>query len=169
MEDPGIYELKGTDGNDQVGGLIIMKKKPSDHTFKKPLLPSILGLDKLADKKRNEEEPERSSSSKRSSKKEHDKRKYRAPQDETPTHTGGVDREAKERLERRLKRQRHDGYNSRRRDDDRDDRDRRRNRDRDRDYDRRSDRRDSHRQESIRFRDEPRTPQFKTKVSFGAK
>ena len=49
--DSSVYRLEGTDKN-QVGGLII-RKKSSDHTFKKPQV-SVLGLDKLAKRKRQE-------------------------------------------------------------------------------------------------------------------
>ncbi|KAH0561871.1 pre-mRNA-splicing factor ATP-dependent RNA helicase PRP16 [Cotesia glomerata] len=146
--DSDLYELKGTDESNEVGGLIIMKKKPSEHAFKKPTLPPV-----IPDTKK-------------------EKRKYRAPAEETPTHTGGVDRAAKERLEQRIKKQRHDGHSRDRehkRHRDRSSERDRRERDRDRHYDRRSERRDSHRsshrQDSIRFKDEPRTPQFRVKDS----
>lgn len=148
-ETEDVYRLEGS--QNETGGLII-RKKASDHTFKKPQT-SALGLDKLAQKIRNEKE-----------------KKYRAPQEETPTYTAGVNREARERLESRMKRQRLDAHEGDRyRDRDRN-RDRRRNDDRDRDKDHRrnyssrsSSSRDSSRQ-TPRFRDEPQTPKYRAKV-----
>lgn len=161
MEDASLYKLEGIDEKNQIGGLIL-RKKASDHTFKKPL-PSILGLDKLAEKRRRENSQEPSSSS-RSNSRHHDtkERRYRAHADETPTHTGGVDREAQRRLDIRLKKQRLEAQNSKRRDRHRDDEERRRNWDRDRENSRSRSvhGRDSSRR-TPRFKDEPRTPQFR--------
>ncbi|XP_043462305.1 pre-mRNA-splicing factor ATP-dependent RNA helicase PRP16 [Leptopilina heterotoma] len=150
MEDSSedVYRLEGS--QNETGGLII-RKKASDHTFKKPQT-SALGLDKLAEKIRSEKE-----------------KKYRAPQEETPTYTAGVNREARERLESRLKRQRlHAHDDDRYKDRDRN-RDRKRSDDRDyhhrrhRDYSSRSSSsRDSSRQ-TPRFRDEPQTPKYRAK------
>ncbi|KAK0086647.1 hypothetical protein PV325_002823 [Microctonus aethiopoides] len=160
-DDSDLYHLEGTDGS-EVGGLII-KKKPSDHTFKTPS-HSIFGLDKLAKKKRleNLQEPFASRSSS-SSKKDIKGRSYRAPADETPTHTGGVNRDAQKRLEDRLRRQRLDNYNSKNRDS-RGDYNERKNWERDRSRSRsRDDRRNSSRQTPLRFKDEPQTPKFRTR------
>lgn len=170
--DPGLYRLEGTDKN-EAGGLII-RKKPSDHTFKKPQV-SVLGLDKLAKKKRleNAQEIGGSRSESGSSKPDGKERKYRSYAEETPTYTGGVNTEAQKRLEARLKRQRLSAQENNHRRDYRDrDRDRDRSRDRDRDRDRGRSRnrdsvRDSSRQTPLRFKDEPQTPVFKTKVPVG--
>lgn len=155
-DDSSLYKLDGIDGN-EAGGLII-RKKTSDHTFKKP---SLLGLEKLAERKRREQsqEPTKPTSS-RSEKSEGKDRRYRSYEEETPTHTGGVNTEAQRRLESRLKRQRlnvddrgsRNSYRSRERD-----------RDRRRDRDRESRGRDSVRQTPLRFKDEPQTPKFRTK------
>lgn len=151
-----MYRLEGSDGT-ETGGLIITKKKPSDHTFKKPL-PSSLGLDKLAEQKRRENSQEPSKPSSRDT----TDRRYRKYSEETPTHTGGVDKSAKEKLDSRLKRQRLEKLEKERDRDRRRDRDRDRGRDRDRDsrYSDKSSRRDR----TPRFRDEPRTPRYKIRV-----
>lgn len=156
-EDSNLYRLEGSDN--KPGGLII-RKKASDHTFKKPQ-SSVLGLDKLAERKRRENSQEPTESRSKLDTKE---RKYRSYEEETPTHTGGVNFEAQKRLETRLKHQRlsakekHSRYHDR-------DRDRRKDRDRDRDRER-SRSRDGIRQTPLRFKDEPQTPKFRTKVSF---
>ena len=57
FDDESIHKISGTTGSEK-GGLIIMKKGPSDstskHEFKAPttLRPSLLGLDRLAALKR---------------------------------------------------------------------------------------------------------------------
>ena len=146
--------LEGTDGT-EMGGLTI-RKKASDHTFKKPMA-SNFGLDKLAEKKRRERSQEPSASPgnsrdrKDASGSRHDRR-YRAHEEETPTYTGGVNEEAQKKLERRMKRQRLDAQDRKRRD-----RERSRSREEWRDRSERSDRYDR----TPRFRDEPRTPQMR--------
>ena len=174
--DSSLYRLEGTEKN-QAAGLII-RKKPSDHTFKKPQV-SVLGLDKLAKRKRQEnlQEGNSSRSESSSSSSEVKERKYRSYAEETPTHTGGVNTEAQRRLEARLKHQRlsaqdkHYRHNykdkDRNRDRDQDrDRDKYRNRDKERERSRSRDSvRDSSRQTPLRFKDEPQTPVFKTKVN----
>uniref|UniRef100_A0A2C9JIP5 RNA helicase n=1 Tax=Biomphalaria glabrata TaxID=6526 RepID=A0A2C9JIP5_BIOGL len=126
--DDDIHRLEGTSGK-ETGGLIIMKKGPSKdgdtaHTFKRPDMPkvSLLGLDKLAASKREIDSeihmtPKRSKVSsykeddendvedddykKMSKKTNKDKeRYYRHPQEETPSHPGGVNSEAKHRLQK---------------------------------------------------------------------
>lgn len=156
-----LYRLEGTDKN-QTGGLVI-RKKPSDHTFKKPQV-SVLGLDKLAKRKRQENAQESKSfkSESGSPKSENKERKYRSYAEETPTHTGGVNYEAQKRLESRLKHQRLSAQDKNYRHGHKD-RDRDRNRDRER-----SRSRDSARQTPLRFKDEPQTPVFKTRVSIGS-
>lgn len=147
-----LYRLEGIDGN-QVGGLVI-RKKASDHTFKKP---SVWGLDKLAERKRREQSQEPTGS--RHKRIEDRDRKYRSYEEETPTHTGGVNSEAQRRLESRLKRQRLNA-------DDRNHRDSYRGHERDRDRRRDRDgesRRDSNVRHTPRFKDEPQTPKFRMK------
>lgn len=172
--DSSLYRLEGTEKN-QAGGLII-RKKPSDHTFKKPQV-SVLGLDKLAKRKRQENSQEGNSSRSELSlsNSEVKERKYRSYAEETPTHTGGVNTEAQQRLEARLKHQRlsaqdkHHRHNYKDKDRNRDrdqDRDKYRDRDRERERSRSRDSvRDSSRQTPLRFKDEPQTPVFKTKVN----
>ncbi|KAJ8681587.1 hypothetical protein QAD02_017379 [Eretmocerus hayati] len=102
-ENPGLYRLEGSMGN-EVGGLVITKKNTSEHEFKKPMA-SIFGLDKLALQKRREKSQEPSSSKDSPEIHRRKDKKYRSYAEETPTYTGGVDKNAKERLESRLKRQ----------------------------------------------------------------
>ncbi|KAK7593066.1 hypothetical protein V9T40_007818 [Parthenolecanium corni] len=123
--DENLYRLDGS--KEEVGGLII-KKKPApieNFEFKKP---SLFGLDKLAEQRRNE----RAKSEQKKSKvrsftdadedgedieaspslnvaKRKEERRYRAALDETPTHTGGLTREAREKLEERSKKDRERG------------------------------------------------------------
>jgi pre-mRNA-splicing factor ATP-dependent RNA helicase DHX38/PRP16 len=176
-ENSELYRLEGSDST-ETGGLIISKKKSSNHVFKKPQV-SIFGLDKLAEQKRREN-VEDSGKSKNSTDIHSAKdRRYRTYAEETPTYTGGVDKTAQEKLEARLRRQRLD-KNTRNRDRDRDrrkdrDRDRDRNRDRDRerygnsyrDRNRYGDSvrdRSSYRDWTPRFKDEPQTPKYRVKV-----
>ncbi|XP_034946203.1 pre-mRNA-splicing factor ATP-dependent RNA helicase PRP16 [Chelonus insularis] len=167
QENSGIYKLEAT--QDDVGGLII-RKKTSDHTFKKPL-PSALGLDKLAEKRRYENFNKPSSSSKSKSclsRKDGKERSYRAPVEETPTHTGGVNSYARRRFDDRLKRQRLDAYDLKRnsrKNNDKSSRSERRYWNRDSDSVRSRDKRDSSRQTPLKFKDEPQTPKFRTKDS----
>lgn len=177
-DDDGVHRLEGI--SDQKGGLIVKKKPP---TFKVPQT-SLLGLDKLAEKKRRErEDAERKRSF---SMDEEDgegdggsvknkQRKYRTPQEETPTYTGGISQEARERLIQRLATNRnkekgvyastkgdkrkdkeyYEDYNRRYRERDR----RERDKDRDRNHRNESSRRDK----TPRFKDEPRTPNISVK------
>lgn len=156
MEESDIHRLEGSSA-DEPGGLII-RKKPSEHQFKKPQGYSMYGLDKLAAEVKRKKEEE--------AKKERE-RNYRHREDETPTHTGGVNREAQKRMEERLKRQRLDEHRSKDRDRDRDrDRSERRDRSDRRDRDReRSRGRDSSYRHTPKFRDEPHTPRFRSRVS----
>lgn len=173
-EEDGVHRLEGI--SDQKGGLIVKKKPP---TFKVPQT-SLLGLDKLAEKKRRErEDAERKRSF---SMEEEDaegggsgikgkQRKYRTPQEETPTYTGGISQEARERLIQRLAANRnkekgvyastkgdkrndkeyYEDYNRRYRERDR------REREKIRYHRNESSRRDKD-DDTPRFRDEPRTP-----------
>lgn len=108
-DDKNLHRLEGSSG-DAPGGLIIKKKeKPSDFQFAKP---SLLGLDKLAAAKRkqkslisfqddvDEDESAESSSDSGGTK----ERKYRRHNEETPTYTGGISEQARERMLERLQR-----------------------------------------------------------------
>ncbi|CAH0389215.1 unnamed protein product [Bemisia tabaci] len=126
-----IYRLEGN--NEEKGGLIIKKKPDPNATFKfKVPQTSLLGLDRLADVKRKERESLIKDAEKKSKLKSYadsddegqdieaspsphsipkkdEKRHYRPALDETPTHTGGISQEAKERLENRLRKERERG------------------------------------------------------------
>lgn len=99
-----VHRLEGTSSN-VVGGLIIKKKEnPEEFQFVKP---SLLGLDKLAAAKRkqnrlisfqdDQEESDQASDSTGAK-----ERKYRKHNEETPTYTGGISEEARERMLERL-------------------------------------------------------------------
>lgn len=183
-EEDGVHRLEGTSGNEK-GGLIVTKKK--EPTFKVPK-PSLLGLDRLAAQKRKEKEdaarkmsfsmddegPSESPArpSQGSTSKSKDERKFRSAAEETPTYTGGVTKEAQERLrERERDRYKEKGVyattkdrykHEKRRDRARDDR---RSRDRYKERSSRSERHgdSSRRHETPRFRDEPKTPDYRVK------
>lgn len=102
--DENLHRLEGTSSN-VVGGLIIKKKEdPEEFQFAKP---SLLGLDKLAAAKRkqnrlisfqdDQEESDQASDSTGAK-----ERKYRKHNEETPTYTGGISEEARERMLERL-------------------------------------------------------------------
>ncbi|KAF9811226.1 hypothetical protein SFRURICE_002595, partial [Spodoptera frugiperda] len=196
-EDENLHRLAGSSG-DAPGGLIIKKKDPpAEFQFAKP---SLLGLDKLAAAKRkqnrlisfqddtNEDDGEDSKSEASSSK----ERKYRKHNEETPTYTGGISEQARERMLERLQKREKEAKEkgvhhstqeekkSRSKDDEDDryyryrydrrerDRDRRRDdrrddrRDRDRDKDRRRDGRDSERS----YRDSERRGESSRRSSY---
>lgn len=108
-EDENLHRLEGTSG-DAPGGLIIKKKEPpAEFQFAKP---SLLGLDKLAAAKRkqnrlisfqddsNEIDAVDDITDAGGSK----ERKYRKHNEETPTYTGGISEQARERMIERLQR-----------------------------------------------------------------
>ncbi|CAH2039989.1 unnamed protein product, partial [Iphiclides podalirius] len=105
--DENLHRLAGTSG-DAPGGLIIKKKdKPQEFQFAKP---SLLGLDKLAAAKRkqnrlisfqNEENEDDESGDSRDAASVK-QRKYRKHNEETPTYTGGLSEQARERMLERL-------------------------------------------------------------------
>ncbi len=139
--DPSTHRLAGSSSS-EAGGLILKSSKPkgsndsseerkpssSEHVFKKPSA-SLLGLDRLARRKREEREAEQANfpekkarlqsnllgsfreddslvrisfgKSSRSSEGVKD-RKYRGPLVETPSHTGGVNEAALQRMQSRL-------------------------------------------------------------------
>lgn len=163
-EDFSVHRLAASEP--QSGGLVIMKKD-SSATFKVPM-PSLLGLDRLAAQKRREREDSKrlisfkdnefddasASSSESPSIRTPDlssvhklSRHFREPQEETPTHSGGVSAKARDRIAERGEKDKRGVYVSskdRKRGHESDDRrsdrhiDRDRDRDRDREYDRRS-------------------------------
>lgn len=110
-DDENVHRLEGS--SDQKGGLIITKKP----TFKVPQ-PSLLGLDKLAAAKRREREEnarkisfsvededqksEGAVKAKDEDKSSSNKRNYRQAHLETPTYTGGISKEARDRIIDRL-------------------------------------------------------------------
>lgn len=108
--DESLHRLEGTSA-DAPGGLIIKKKEtPGEFQFAKP---SLLGLDKLAAEKRRQnrlisfqddgdEDAETSTDQSESSGAK--ERKYRRHNEETPTYTGGISEQARERMLERLAR-----------------------------------------------------------------
>lgn len=192
-DDDSLHRLEGI--SEQKGGLII-KKKPA--TFKVPQ-PSLLGLDKLAAAKRKEREEaarkisfdidddESRGEDGGSVRASRESRRFRVPNEETPTYTGGITEEARRRQLDRLSSNRRkekgvyasskdlkpvredDRYESRKHNYDRrykDDRkyDRERNRGRERE---RSEHGSTQRGDRTpRFKDEPQTPYSKVSNMF---
>lgn len=124
------HRLAGSTGQEGGGLIIKPKRQGTDRdSFKKPSAPrgSLLGLDVLARKKREERREDVGFAEKRPrleeeglesydrdvrisfGKTDHSKdRQYRSSRVETPSHPGGVSDEALERIQSRLKRdQRH--------------------------------------------------------------
>lgn len=170
--DEGVYRLEGA--IETKGGLIVKKKQTS--TFKVPQ-PSLLGLDRLAAQKRKEREEfarkmsfsieeEESSCSREASKLErNDRRKFRSPQEETPTYTGGISQEARARLIERANRNKEKGVFATTKSESKNhEKDEERYKDRNRHRDRGSER-SSRREQTPRFRDEPKTPNLHLKDS----
>ncbi|XP_047535072.1 pre-mRNA-splicing factor ATP-dependent RNA helicase PRP16 [Vanessa atalanta] len=102
-----LHRLEGT-SSDGPSGLIIKKKdKPPDFQFAKP---SLLGLDKLAAAKRKQnrlisfqnEEIEGEDTDNKEDAAGIKDRKYRRHNEETPTYTGGLSEQARERMLERL-------------------------------------------------------------------
>nr|XP_022912111.1 pre-mRNA-splicing factor ATP-dependent RNA helicase PRP16-like [Onthophagus taurus] len=181
MEEDNVHRLEAV--NDQTGGLIIRKKEP---TFKVPQ-SSRLGLDKLsAQIRKQKEENERKmsfsiseedggeESTSHGIKKSKENRKFRQPQSETPTYTGGITEEARQRVLDRMNRAREKRIFASTKDlkrkskDEKHSKDRNRDRDRDKDYERRnryvkSEREPSRSERTPKFSDEPSTPNIKLK------
>jgi pre-mRNA-splicing factor ATP-dependent RNA helicase DHX38/PRP16 len=88
-------------GFQEQGGLVV---------FKKPAVPtqrtSVLGLDRLAAEKRGEEDAKERDPEFRNSSSFNPKKRLREPRMETPSHPGGVDWDAKRRIEDRRRRER---------------------------------------------------------------
>ena len=100
MSEENIHRLEGSGGGLQ-GGLVIRKKKAEESGFKAPQ-SSLLGLDKLAaikeKERREKDEKERDESAAKKFKSSgEDSRNYRYRQDETPTYTGGVNKNVYDR------------------------------------------------------------------------
>lgn len=169
-EEEEVYRLEGS--SQTKGGLVVKKKQTS--TFRVPQ-PSLLGLDRLAAQKRREQQEvarkmsfaiddEESGGSKESfNLNRNNIRKFRAPQEETPTYTGGIAKEARARLLERANRNKEKGVFATTKADKHHsesksyERDRESYKDRKRHSDDRSDR-SSNRESSPKFKDEPKTP-----------
>lgn len=102
-----VHRLEGTSSDTPCGLIIKKKDKPPDFQFAKP---SLLGLDKLAAAKRkqnrlisfqNDENDTDASEVKDEATGPKD-RKYRRHNEETPTYTGGLSEQARERMLERL-------------------------------------------------------------------
>lgn len=111
--DESIHRLEGS-SNQEKGGLVIVKKEaPKEFQFAKP---SMLGLDKLAAARRqqnklisfNEGEQELEGSDDSNESRGIKERKYRKVNEETPTYTGGITEEARERMLQRLQKKEKD-------------------------------------------------------------
>lgn len=182
-----VHRLEGS-GNEK-GGLIVTKK-PS--VFKIPQ-PSLFGLDKLAAQKRKEkaeaarkmsfnmddDDSNEENDVSIKQRQEKDNRKFRSPQEETPTYTGGLSKEARDRLIERLNFNKYKEKGvyastktkkSTEKDDDKgEDYYRERRRDREREHERNrkreryksSDKNSERREKTPRFKDEPKTPNIK--------
>lgn len=182
-----VHRLEGSISTK--GGLTI-KKKGSAPIFKVPQ-SSLFGLDRLAAQKRKERETAAANkisfdineSEFNEGEEQNEietiercsiKRKFREPREETPTYTGGISKEARERLVERLNSSKSKGVyastkTSRRTENYERRKHRERNKARNRNQSERDDRSSreysdmSERGKSPRFRDEPRTPNFYTK------
>lgn len=125
MSEESIHRLEGS--QNEVGGLIIKKRKSDDDNFKVPKR-SLLGLDVLALRKKKElqdqqeqkhsrilsykdewEDAEDCNENKNLEKEESRHRYYRPNRVETPSHTGGVSIEFQQRLYSRQDRDREKG------------------------------------------------------------
>merc|ERR1712137_785309 len=91
------------------------KKKLSEHEFKKPgQMQSILGLQQLAEKKRKikqeiKEEEEDEEEAVNSDRRDGKNKQYRKYRPETPSHPGGVNREAVDKIKERKGRDKEKG------------------------------------------------------------
>lgn len=114
MSDDNVHRLEGS--SNEIGGLVVKKKPP---TFKIPQ-SSLLGLDRLAEtRKKQKEDAARKISfpidtedspsidGRDNELKEKPSRKFRESNAETPTYTGGITAEARERLLKRLSAKKH--------------------------------------------------------------
>lgn len=174
-KDQNVYMLEGI--AEVKGGLVLKKKQNDDvDTFKKPVGVSLLGLDKLASIRKQEKLNivEKAKLIKNNSY-ENDLKKpknYRKATNETPTHTGGVSYEAKQRAEERYEkfRERRIHASSKMEKKNRNENTHLKYRDqkksstpRKSDYMNKPYRSYRHNSESPRFRDEPKTPNYKLK------
>lgn len=162
MSNENIHRLEGTGNSSGGGGLVVRKKKAEDQDeFKVPKV-SLLGLDKLAaikEKERRELEGKSDTDSKRfklidkGNAASDDRRQFRKYSDETPTHTGGVAREAYEKRKERERREKERGLLVTSKEGRKD---RERDRDRHGRHDRHEKSRSSHRGEKDKDRDRKR-------------
>ncbi|KAG8187637.1 hypothetical protein JTE90_027046 [Oedothorax gibbosus] len=154
-----IHRLEGSAGN-EVGGLILQKKKDDNGLFKVPApKKSLLGLDTLAEKRRREKEAEQRQE-KEDEGRSH-KKKYRTSKDETPTHTGGVSKEYLDRADQRHKRDKERGiYTSSKHRRDRQDKESRRDSERSH-----RSKGSSSRRRNESYRDEPPSPRIHARDS----
>lgn len=171
-DDDNLLRLEGS--VDQKGGLIVKKKTP---TFKVPQ-PSLLGLDKLAAAKRKEKEDNARKMSFATSEDDtndelnsrnvgqaQQSRKFRQPNPETPTYTGGITEEARKRLLERMnsRKNKEKGVYASTKDLKYGKRDSDKKRHHHKDHSHRESQGTSGESNTPRFRDEPRTPNIKIK------
>lgn len=118
-DDPSLHRLEAS--APATGGLVVVKKKDTDSSFKVPK-PSLLGLDRLAAQKRKEREDQKRLISFKDTEYDDDvtatpdhgaqktpdhssvhklNRNYRESNNETPSHGGGVSEKARDRLAER--------------------------------------------------------------------
>lgn len=105
-EDDGVHRLEGT--SEVQGGLIIKKKSTTTPSASTPRA-SLLGLDKLAASKREDKnrlmsfnQDDGDDIKKGDDSGSKGSRNYRVGNEETPTYTGGLSEEARERMVQRL-------------------------------------------------------------------
>ncbi|XP_067014242.2 pre-mRNA-splicing factor ATP-dependent RNA helicase PRP16 [Anabrus simplex] len=159
-DEKNVYRLENSEKNETVG-LVVRKKSNSNPIFKVPApRPSVLGLQRLAEKIREEESENKVSrihsytgsdegnDSDSFSKKLHKhvkERHYRPSVEESPSHTGGISKEARDRLVERLQKNRERGVHASTKEKEKERRKRENSRDRDRGRDRRRHSRDRER------------------------
>lgn len=127
--DSQVDRLEGIAEGEVKGGLVIKKKQPTgdaqneEHVFKKPRI-SVFGLDKLAAAKRKEREEQEKAGNeaddRKDDKQRRDERQFRKPRIETPSHTGGVSDDYRERRKERDERRDKQRSTIKSRDDNRD-------------------------------------------------
>ncbi|XP_069688143.1 pre-mRNA-splicing factor ATP-dependent RNA helicase PRP16 [Periplaneta americana] len=191
-DDSDLYRLEGS--KNEKGGLVIKKKPEGNDVFKAPApKKSILGLDKLAALRRKQKEDAEEEESKKSRvtsymdeddygneveqdldrKEKKNERHYRPAHVETPSHTGGISKEARDRIVERMQKNKersvlHASSRDKKREKERDreeksydksrhSRERERDSDRDRSRESDRDRRRDHRDRRSRDRDSERS------------
>ncbi|KAJ4427868.1 hypothetical protein ANN_23872 [Periplaneta americana] len=191
-DDSDLYRLEGS--KNEKGGLVVKKKPEGNDVFKAPApKKSILGLDKLAALRRKQKEDAEEEESKKSRvtsymdeddygneveqdldrKEKKNERHYRPAHVETPSHTGGISKEARDRIVERMQKNKersvlHASSRDKKREKERDreeksydksrhSRERERDSDRDRSRESDRDRRRDHRDRRSRDRDSERS------------